>query len=255
MTVSPTCIVVDDEPEIRAHVARLARDNGLAVLAEAGDGHAARRLVTEFAPDILFVDIRMPGLSGLDLLTLLRDEPQPPVAVLVTAYQEHALVAFELSAVDYVTKPIDRARFALAVARASEQAKGRQAVAAMERLGSVLSGSRPDRLSFRDGPNIVTLRPDEVIRFAAMDDYVEAWWQNRSTLLSVRMAALAKALPSPPFLQVHRSHLVNLNHIKRASVEAGRMTLVLTGGAEVPVSRSRYAEVRRQLDAARQIIG
>lgn len=241
----PTCLVVDDEPEIRAHVARLARSQGLSVLAEAENAGAALDFVRRLSPDIMFVDIKMPGLTGLELLAALRAEAAPPVAVLVTAFEEHALAAFELSAVDYVTKPIDRERFAVAVQRAVELAQGRQARAALQRLNSVLSHSRPEVLSFREGTAVVTLRPSEVIRFAAMDDYVEAHGGNRSFLLSARIAALAAVLPCPPFLQVHRSHLVNMDHLFRLKSSAGRMTMIMRDGSEVPVSRSRVPEVRR----------
>jgi two-component system, LytTR family, response regulator len=245
--MTKSCIVVDDEPEIRSHVGRLAKESGLRVLGEAGDGLGARELLSRVRPDILFIDIKMPGLSGLELLAMLRDEPSPPVAVLVTAYEDYALAAFELSAIDYVTKPIDRARFALAARRAIEQAQGRHAVAAMGRVKAILSESRPAIFAFREGASIVNLKPEDVSRFEAKDDYVEACTQRRTYLLSARLAALAMLLPSPPFLQVHRSHLVNLDHVERLRFEGGRMILSVSDGADLSVSRTRAAEVKRQL--------
>ena len=249
MATAPKCVVVDDEPEIRTHVARLARANGLTVVGQAANSAEALDLVQHRRPDILFLDIRMPGSSGLELLTDLQSEPEPPVPVLVTAYGEHALAAFELAAIDYIMKPIDRERFALATQRAIEQAQSRQAVATLERLRAACACSRPDVLSFRDGSGIVRLRPADVIRFAAMDDYVEAWTGRRSFLLSVRLSAVTNALPSPPFLQVHRSHLINIDRVARMSIDGGRMSLLMDDGTVVPVSRSRAADVKRQVDS------
>ena len=245
-----TCVVVDDEPEIRAHVARLAAASGLEVVGEAADGEAALSLVRQLRPAVLFVDIRMPSLSGLGLVDLLRAEAEPPVAVLVTAYEEHALAAFELAAADYVVKPIDRVRFAVAAARAVEWARGRQAAAALQRLESVLSRSRPEVLSFREGADIVSLMPADVVRFEAMDDYVEARTKERAFLLSARLGALAALLPSPPFLHVHRSHLVNVDHVRRMATRGGRITLAMHDGAIVPVSRARAVETKQALAGA-----
>jgi two-component system, LytTR family, response regulator len=245
---SLTCVVADDESVVRARIVRLAREAGLDVVGEAADGAAAGALIGALRPDIVFLDIRMPGPSGLDVLAALDAMEVPPAVVLVTAYGEHALAAFALAAVDYVVKPVEHDRFAQAVARARAVVLGREARAALARAQAALGAERPDRLSFRAGGAILSCPLSEVRAFHAADDYVEAELPGRRPLLSVRMDTLEAALPSPPFLRIHRSHLVNLDHAAAIRTEMGRPVMELATGAALPVARARLAGVRQYFE-------
>lgn len=240
-----SCVVADDEPRIRERVAELAASNGFVVAAAVADGYSAIEAIARYRPSILFLDIRMPGLSGLEVLARLDKAPDPPATVLVTAYSEHALAAFELAAIDYVLKPLDPERFRVAVTRARAMAHAQQSRAAIERLGEILRDGRPERMTIRDGPRFLRLSPAEVCRFEAMDDYVEVHSDLGRHLVNCRMTHLEHVVPAPPFLRIHRSHLVNLDRVAFADLAAGRSPYLLLGdGTKLPVARARLQEVR-----------
>ena len=258
MTTAPdtprTCVVADDEPPIATRIARLAEAEGLRVLATCADGAEALDAIARLAPDIAFLDIRMPGLSGLDVLARLEAMPDPPACVLVTAYDAHAVAAFALAAVDYVLKPVSRDRFSAAVGRARTTVEGRDAAAQLARLRGVFGGGRPDRITLRDGARLVQLDPGAVARVEAADDYVTLHAGGRAHLLPVRLGALEPLLPSPPFLRCHRSHLVNLDHVTSADPTGDGRLMLRIKGSPVPVSRSHVRAVRSHLDHLKDIL-
>lgn len=245
------CIVADDEPRARARISALAVENGLMVVGEAADGEEAEVLVARHRPDVAFLDIRMPGKDGLAVLHTLRDVADPPAVVFVTAHGDHALTAFELAAADYVVKPVDASRFALAAARAIRSVRQRKALETIDRLNRAFSPEGADRVTFRDGARLVPARLSDVIRFKACDDYVEAFLARSSHLLSSSIAALEAALPADRFVRPHRSHLVNIEHIRQAGpAGSGRMVLSMSDGEEVPVSRARTGHLVQALGGA-----
>lgn len=245
-----TCVVADDELEIRERVAEMAIANQLIVAAKAADGREAVEAVGLHRPDILFLDIRMPTLNGIDALQALARLPAPPATVLVTAFGDNALAAFELAAIDYVLKPLNPARFRVAVERASANVIAQRSRAAIERLGTVIRDGRPDLMTFRDGTRFLQLSPAQVHRFEGMDDYVEAHSELGRHLLACRLTHLEHVLPKPPFLRIHRSHIVNLDRVTFAETGGGRQSFLrLGGGGEVPVARARLPEVRDTLHA------
>ncbi len=243
-----TCVVADDEPEIRERVAEMAIANQLIVAAKAADGREAVEAVGLHRPDILFLDIRMPALSGIDALQALASLSAPPATVLVTAFGEHALAAFELAAIDYVLKPLDPARFRIAVERASANVLAQRSRAAIEQLGTVLRDGRPDLMTFREGTRFLQLSPAQVHRFEGMDDYVEAYSDLGRHLLACRLTHLEHVLPNPPFLRIHRSHIVNLDRVSFCETAGSRQSFLRLGdGGDVPVARARLQDVREAL--------
>ena len=247
---SLTCVVADDEPLVAARIARLAEDEGLRVLAARHDGKTALEAIADLAPDVAFLDIRMPGSSGLDVLDRLGALARPPACVLVTAHDEHAVAAFALAAVDYVLKPVSRERFRAAVERARETVWGRDAAQQLARLRGALASPRPDRITLRDGARLLRLDPSAILRIEGADDHATLHAESRAHLLPVRLAALEQLLPDPPFLRCHRSHIVNLDHVERAKpLGDGRLALAI-GGVSVPVSRARAVLVRARLEHA-----
>jgi DNA-binding LytR/AlgR family response regulator len=250
------CIVADDEPVVRAHIERLASQAGLTVRGTAANGVEASQLIRKLVPDIAFLDIRMPGMNGLRLVEDLSKLPSPPVIVFVTAYAEHALTAFELSALDYVVKPVEADRFFAATERAKAVALGRKSRETLDRLRGALQSRRSERLTFRNGTKLVSVPPADVVRFQAVDDYVNAHTASSSYLLSVTMNALEAALAFPPFLRVHRSHIVNADQVTAARpAVGGRLVLDMVDGAAIPVSRARSDKVRRILESAALLPG
>lgn len=237
------CLVADDEPHIRDRICRLAEAAGLKVVASAGNGTDALHLILQHEPAIAFLDIRMPGMDGMQLVHRLSAMARPTVVVCVTAHDEHAIAAFELSAIDYVMKPVEAKRFGIAVDRAKAIVQASTARDALDRLNGALASERPERLTLRSGSKLVSVRPADILRFQAVDDYVEAHLASSSHLLSVTMNAMEQTL-SLPFLRVHRSHIVNVDHIRAWSTGGGRASIEMSDGVLVPVSRSRKDRVQ-----------
>lgn len=219
-------------------------------IGEAADGFAVVELVNREKPDLLFLDIRMPGLSGIELLERLEHRP---TVVFTTAYDEYAVSAFELRALDYLLKPFGRKRFQQALERVREslgaERHGGDASTGVERARDLLADDRPlRRLFVRSRGRIVPLAISDVIRFEAQDDYVAIHTLEARYLASLRMSDLDRALDPDHFLRVHRSHIVNLEFVD--SIEphhSGRLLLTMRGGKRVFASRARSQELRRRV--------
>jgi two-component system, LytTR family, response regulator len=242
-----TCIVVDDEPLITQRIAKLASAEKLDVLATCASGDEAIAAIAELKPNIVFLDIQMPGTSGLDVIKNLGVLAAPPVCILVTAFDQYAAAGFALAAVDYVLKPVSRERFHAAVERAILTINQRDSLAQIGRLRGVLNGTRPDKLTLRDGAQIVQFTPGKISRIEAADDYCLLYEGNNEHLVSVTLTALERLLPTPPFVRCHRSHLVNLDHLESFKTNSSGGATIRAGGTEIPVSRASVVKVRALL--------
>lgn len=239
------CIVAEDEPVVGKHLAALAEKVGLDVVGVVPDGDSALALIESKRPDILLLDVEMPVMSGLEVLQALNRLPHPPAVILITAYDQYAVAAYALAAVDYVLKPVDAERFVVAVSRACQTVDQRNASAIVERLRGVLAGDRPERLVVRDRGVLHYVALSRVVRMQAMGDYVEVYADARSHLITTTLNALERVLARPPFVRVHRSHLINIDAVVRSlPLSGGRMALDLSDGARIPVSRGRTDVVR-----------
>jgi len=237
-------VVVDDEELARSVVREhLASYPDVEVVAECVNGLEAIEAVAAHAPDLLFLDVQMPRLTGFETLELL--EPRPAV-VFVTAYDRHAVKAFEVNAVDYLLKPFSKERFdaALAKARAllASAAKGPDpsALAASARP----DGAPLERIAVREGARVTLLPVDKVEWAKAEDDYVLIRSGGRSHLKHQTLADLAAQLPAARFVRVHRSWVVNVARL--ASLEEGR-TAVMADGERVPVSRAGAVRLKERM--------
>ncbi|HEY7638186.1 MAG TPA: LytTR family DNA-binding domain-containing protein [Steroidobacteraceae bacterium] len=246
-----TALVADDEPLARRRLAALIADvPWLQQVGEAGDGVEAVALAQSLHPDVLFLDIRMPELSGIEVVQQLRRLPASPLVIFTTAYDQHAVVAFELGAVDYLLKPFGASRFQAAIERA-RSARPRDNANVLARAQDALTrpdGGAPfDRIFVREGNAIVPVRLAAVERAEAQDDYVMIHAGQRRHLMSLRIRDLEAWLPNPPFLRVHRSHIVNLDHVDRMfGLDGARFEILMKNGAVVPASRARSQEIRRR---------
>jgi two-component system, LytTR family, response regulator len=241
--------VVDDEPLARRRLAALIADvPWVAHVGEASDGAAAIEAIGRLRPDVLFLDIQMPEVSGLEVVERLRALPRPPSVIFTTAYDQYAVAAFELEALDYLLKPFSVRRFMLALERA-RHARARDCVAALDRARTLFAhpeGAQLDRLFVREANAVLPVSLDEIQRIEAQDDYVSVHTTRRSYLLTLRIGELEQRLPNPPFLRVHRSHIVNLDHVDRMiGLDGARFEVSMKNGAVVPVSRARSQEIRR----------
>ena len=241
-------LVVDDEAPARSILRQhLERVPGVRVLAECANGIEAIRSAGELSPDVVFLDIEMPKLSGFEVLELL----DPKIAaVFVTAYDAWAVKAFEVHAVDYVLKPFEPARIAAAVERARERLASRtprdaEALAAASRR----QGQWLERIVVRDGTKVHIIPVDKLVAAQARDDYVELSSEGRSFLKTQTLAGLAAALDPRRFVRVHRSHLVRVDAIARLEAYAkGSYIAILADGTRVPVSREGHARLKTLLE-------
>jgi two-component system LytT family response regulator len=238
-------LIVDDEPIARRGIRRQLQDEaGLEVVAECGDGAAAIDAITDLAPDLVFLDIQMPEVSGFEVVEAIGVARMPAV-IFVTAYDEHALRAFDVHAVDYVLKPIDRNRFRTAVERARqrlEQPPGdldKRISAALGELGRPVQ-DYAKRLAIRGDGRVILIDVDEVERLEAAGNYVEVHSGGRHHLLRETMASLESRLDPARFVRVSRSSIVNAGRVRELQpMFSGDFVVVLRDGTKVAGSR-RY---------------
>jgi len=237
-------VLVDDEALARDLLREhLARHPDVAILAECGNGLEAVKAIGELAPDLVFLDIRMPGLDGFEVLELLpKREDGGPAVVFVTAYDEFALKAFDANAVDYLLKPFDRARFEAALERARRR-RGVPAAAASARGPDPLS-----RVVVKDGAAITILPVATIEWVKAEDDYVLLRASGRNHLKQETLANLEAHLPGKRFVRIHRSYLLALDRLERLRpTPTGGQEALLTDGTALPVSRAGARLLRRRL--------
>lgn len=258
------CAIVDDEPMGRASVRHaLARDAEVEVVGEASDGDAAIELIRRELPDVVFLDVHMPGRSGLEVLEALRPDERPLV-VFATAYDHYAVKAFDTNAIDYLLKPFDDRRLAQALEKVKGHLRREQAAQASERLSKLLaelsgakSASAPaDAPAVQPTDRIVIHRegalqiiPVDDIRFVqAADQYVEIFTAKGPQLMRESMANIEQMLDRSRFMRIHRSYIVALVEVRlMESRPGGTARVKLTDGRMLPVARTRVPSLRRRI--------
>lgn len=251
-----TILVVDDEPLARRRLLRLlGKMEWVGRIEEAADAEEARRAAQQTRPDILLLDIQMPGGSGFEVLESLG--PEPPVVVFVTAFDHHALRAFEANAVDYVTKPIEPGRFARALARARIAAGARlqaDRVAEMQETIASLKRTlteqpkRPTEFWVKARGDYLRITSDNVIRFQAERDYVRIHVLGADYLFQESLSSLERRLDGEEFLRIHRGAIVRRSAIARIKqARFAALIAVLSDGSEVRVGRTYAPTIRAKL--------
>jgi two-component system LytT family response regulator len=246
-------IIVDDEPLARAVVREyLGAHAGVSIVAECGNGFEAVKAVTELAPDLMFLDIQMPKLDGFEVLELLgRAVP----VIFTTAYDQYALRAFDVHAVDYLLKPFSEERLAEALSRARSRVAGRDGSedhAALD-VAALVTAARPrqgplERVLIRDGAQVHVIPVDRIDFVEAQDDYVSFLADGKSFLKDQTMAAVEAALDPARFVRIHRSYLLNIDRIARVELYAKDSRIaILRDGRKLPVSRAGYARLSKLL--------
>jgi two-component system LytT family response regulator len=253
-----TALVADDEPLARSMVAALLRnDPEIETILECGDAKRAHALVECHRPDIVFLDIEMPEVTGLDLAKDLGEDG--PVVVFVTAFSRYAPGAFDVAASDYVLKPFSDQRFAEALQRAKRRVRERRLGQLANQLATLSSELRPGtgdspgqdsgylrRIAFKEADRTIVLKASEVIWIEAEDYYVRIHSKRGRHLVRASLNSLETRLDPADFVRVHRAAIVNLHEVSEVR-DAGALGLVVSDGTEIPVSRSRKASVESAL--------
>jgi len=241
-------LIADDEPLARDLLARWVRqDARLRLVGEACDGDEVLDLLEKTRAQLLFMDIKMPGSNGVDTLRAIQAKGLRPYVVFVTAYDQHAVKAYDLAAGDYLVKPVRKDRFAQAVQRA------RLALEERAHYNSVHNAMPP--LMIRDGDRTTPVEPMDVYWVEAASQYARLHTRTETHLLSRPLADVASDLPEAHFLRVHRSALVNLGHVDSILSSHGKCRLGLDNGVQVPVARSRKKRVLATLRREKGRIG
>ena len=226
-------LIIDDEPPARRELKRmLAAFPSIEVVGEAGNIDEALERVAALGPDLLFLDIEMPGGSGFDLLERLADVPQ---VVFTTAYDVHAVRAFDVNALDYLLKPIEPARLAAAITKIkvpSSSSESRQAL---------------ERLFIRDGTRCWFVPVKELSLLTAEGNYVRVSWRTEKPLLGLSLVGLESRLDPKHFFRANRRQIINLDFIESVELgEGGRLHVQLRDGPEVEISRRQARLFKKQ---------
>ena len=258
-------LIAEDEPLGR----RTLRDflsgvEGIECVGEAENGTDAARLIDALKPDLVFLDVKMPGLTGLQVIERIRHKP---AVVFTTAYDRYAVSAFELEAVDYLVKPFGRKRFLATlerVRRRIQESATVQSAGGLPRPGgptdspipagpggavpSGLGATPLRRLFAKSGDRIVPIPLAEVVRFEAAEDYVSVHAAGRVSLISVTLNELETHLDPERFQRVHRAHIVNLDHVEQIrSFDERRLIIILKDGSRIVASRNASQRLRAQV--------
>jgi two-component system, LytTR family, response regulator len=236
-------LIADDEPLARQTLRTYLRDLGRRdTIHEAADGHSAVAIANRERPDLIFLDIVMPGANGLEVLERLDYEAQ---VIFTTAHDEYAVTAFELGALDYLLKPFGRERLARVIERV-KSASSDPAARVFSRAQEALQPTRAlSRVFVRDGTRIIPIPLASIERIQGADDYATIVTSTKEFLVSVRLSDLESRLERANFLRIHRSHLINLEFVTAIEpCDAGRLQVVMKSGALIVASRAGSKRLR-----------
>jgi two-component system LytT family response regulator len=246
-------VIVDDEPLAREAIRlSLDRDREVRIVAECSSGSDALAVIEREAIDLLFLDVHMPGLDGLEALSRLAT---PPTTVLISAFADHAVTAFDLDVVDYVLKPFDDHRLLRAVERAKRHARARSGGSHRRARGSeppygkaVQASSALERLVIRNGSRIATLAIDDIDWIEAQDYYAEIHAGGDTYLVRQSLQKLAASLDPARFVRIHRKTIVNVRRVKELEpMFHGEYVVFLHDGTRLKLSRTFKSHLGRLL--------
>jgi two-component system LytT family response regulator len=247
-------LIVDDEPLAREGIRmRLKQEPDVEVIGACKNGREAVAVILRDLPDLVFLDIQMPRLGGFGVIEAVGVNRMPHV-IFVTAYDEHALRAFEVNALDYLLKPIDGGRFSEALERARSRIRGENLEAVDERLHKIMAALRVERkhlerLSIKSAGRITFLSVDEIDWIEAADNYVQVHAGRESHLLHATMNSLEGRLDPDKFLRIHRSAIVNVGRIKELHpMFHGEYRIVLKDGTRLTSGRGYRENLQKLLN-------
>ena len=241
-------LIVDDEPIARRGLRRLVEAEGdLEIIGEASSGAGAIEQIESLAPDLVFLDIQMPGMNGLEVVAAVGPRAMPAV-IFVTAFDKYAIEAFDLSAADYVLKPVDPERFQRALARARQRLAGGDALE--DRLRAILAKVQPakaERLVVRSTSRIQFVNVEDIDHVHAEDNYVRIFAAGQTYLMRETVTNLEQRLDAEQFIRIRRSTIVRIERIREIRpLLNGTFELLLSDGTRI-VSSRRFREKIEQL--------
>ena len=244
-------LIVDDEKPARDDIARmLEKLKGVEIVGEAGDGVKAVQEIGRLAPDILLLDIRMPGLDGFQVIEKLADLEEPPAVIFVTAYDTYAVKAFEVHAADYILKPVDEKRLAEAIERAARIRRGLEKRPDLAALVEALGGE-PRRLALKKNDSVVMVDIDDVLYATSSGGEVRIVTGELEGAVNCRsLDELHRELPPSLFVRVHRSYIANIKRIHEIRPWfSGSYQIRMAGdkGPVIPLSRGYAKNLRKIL--------
>ena len=245
-------LIVDDEPIAR----RVLREElelipEVRVVGEAGDGREALQKITKLTPDVVFLDLQMPVMSGFEVVRNLSGPPLP-VIVIVTAFDQHAIEAFEAGAIDYLLKPVGEARLRTAVDRARNlQSKPAEVAARIDKIASAAESSNAPtnrKVVGRSGEEYFFLDADDVLAFQAERELVWIITSKKRLLATQSLRVIEERLAGPQFQRVHRNAIVNINHVRKmSSLSSQRWLVTLSNALQLTVSKRQAHHIRSLL--------
>jgi two-component system, LytTR family, response regulator len=239
-----TAVLVEDEPLAQRRLRELLQDvPWLRLIGEASNGRDAIATIDELRPDLVFLDVQLPGHSGIDVLTRVRHAPE---VIFTTAYEQFAVTAFELGALDYLLKPFGRERFQRAMGRARPALERHASeTPAAERAKETLTTGPIRRLFVREAGRIVPIRVVSIEWLQACDDYVIAHADGKRFTINLTLSELERRLDPRVFVRVHRSSVVNLDHVASwTPYDGSRFRITLRSGTQIMASRQRSRVLR-----------
>jgi two-component system LytT family response regulator len=265
-------LIVDDEPLAREGLELLlAADPEVEVVGSAPDGGAAVRMMRALHPDLVLLDVQMPGLDGFHALAAL-EPAERPVVLFVTAFEKHAIRAFEVNAVDYLLKPYSTARFTAAMDRAKQTVRRNQSAGLSQKIDELLehirrmelgesrpapvsapsaAGDSADRIVLKAAGALHFVRAEEVIWIEAQGDFVKVQTLAKTQLVRETLQAIEQKLDPAKFLRIHRSFVVNLDHVRRVETALyGDYSVFMSDGTKLRLSRNYRAKLKTLLRPA-----
>jgi two-component system LytT family response regulator len=247
-------VLVDDEPLGRERLRNfLAREPGVTVVAEATHGEEAVGILRQHRPDLVFLDVQMPGLTGFGVLQELGAET-PPAVIFVTAHDQFALKAFEVHAVDYLLKPFDRERFQTALQRAVTRLQTSRPDELSARLATMLAQMQPvapaaklpERIAVKSGGKVTFVNVTDIDWVGSADNYVELHVGEHAHLLRETMTTMEQRLPVDKFVRISRTAIVNTERVKELQpLFHGEYAITLKNGTKLTLSRSHRDQLAR----------
>ena len=224
-------LIVEDEPLAQQTLIDFAQEFAqLEIVGAAADGLAAIKMIDELKPQLIFVDVQIPEISGLEVLRQIKYQP---FIVFTTAFDDYALTAFEFEAIDYLQKPFGRERFRQTIGRVERRIMVNQSTKTES------AKTKPiDRIFVRDKRGLIPLAVDEIVWLKADDDYTVIYTQDKTFLVGTNLKDFAAKFNPAKFLRIHRSAVVNLDLIERIEEDNRRLILYMKNGSEVQASRT-----------------
>lgn len=238
-------VIIDDEPLARLIVTEYLQGiKDIEVVAECNDGFEGMKAIAQHQPALIFLDIQMPKINGFEMLELL---PSPPAVIFTTAFDEYAIRAFETNAIDYLLKPFSKERFDQALEKWNAKASGKEQLQQFIE-NTIKQPEERNRIVVKKGADIRIIPVEEVYFIEAYDDYVKIFLKEGYYLKKKTMNYYEQALDSGIFVRVHRSFIINLNHLtKIAALEKNNYVAILKNETRIPISRNSYAKLKSTL--------